>query len=420
MRIMDVQKFTGEQFSKFRERRVSQYTRFLDKSVEFYTYFAINKVLSTTEIGNMNIDSYIGKDSPVRYNKINNLPMYGFPRITSESEYEVEQAGLNMDSFTGELIMLSEIIEPCEGDCFILNSYNQNRYFIVTNVANEVLRSRPYYILQFVAGIPDYLPQLQSQVVDEFNALFDNIGTEDRVVISNKEYSQLAHYTDIYKDLMSYYLNEYFVPKLTLFELDTDIPPETTLYRYTDKFLAKFMTRNRVIVMDNLTKGSLMLDYNALYDKDDFMEYKRSIYNAIETKSIKRLAECRYISMTEIKSPFALITGETDVSYYTSQYFLMEKAPEPCSYNLPYDNSEIFRRYNQKDESYSDDAHSRVMSIITKYLHDVIIDPGYFYDLYGSDGSLDPLEEYMYLPIILFIISKQIDGLTKRTNILYR
>ena len=49
-----------------------------------------------------------------------------------------------------------------------------------------------------------------------------------------------------------------------------------------DKFLTKFMEKNRIIVMDLLTKGSLMLDYNALYDEDE-----HEIYNTLDKRERK-------------------------------------------------------------------------------------------------------------------------------------
>ena len=119
MRIMDVQDFRTDQYENYRERRTSQFIKFLDKDVDFVTYFHINKNLSTTEIGNNNIDSFIGKDSPVRYNQINNLPVYGMPVFDTRNDYDTDNGGLNADSFSGEIILLPNIIEPCEGDCFV-------------------------------------------------------------------------------------------------------------------------------------------------------------------------------------------------------------------------------------------------------------------------------------------------------------
>lgn len=409
MRIMDVQEFKTDQYNQYKERRTSQFIKFLDKNVDFVTYFHINKNLSTTEIGNYNIDSYIGADSPVRYNQINNLPVYGIPVIDTHNGYDNEQGGFTADDYSGELIMLPNIIEPSEGDCFIINVFDNRRYFQVTSVEQIVLKSKPHYVLQFHIGIPDYLPQLKKQVVEEYNAIFDNIGTHDKVVMSSKEYTLRMNYTDIYNDIMDYYLHTFFKQKITMFEMNILVNNKCgDVVKYTDKFLTKFMEKNRIIVMDKLTKSSLLLDYNALYDGDDYLEYKNTIYWAIENKDMHKIKECSYILLKELVSPFALLTGETDEKYYVSDYF-SKLEPADCMYNIEYDNSELIRRYKAKDISTDDSAHSKIMSIMINYFRGTMIMPGYFSDIY--DG-LDSLEQYMYIPILLFIIRDQINGLS--------
>lgn len=411
MRIMDVQEFRTDQYERYRERRTSQFIKFLDKDVDFVTYFHINKNLSTTEYGNNNIDSYIGKDSPVRYNKINNLPVYGFPVIGDMNGYDNDNAGFTADGFSGELIMLPNIIEPCEGDCFILDVFSRRQFFQVTQVEQIVLKSKPHYVVQFHIGIPDYLPQLMKQTVEEYNAIFDNIGTHDKVVMSNKDYNTRMNYIDIYNDLMDYYLNTFFKPKITMFEMETLVSNANNcnaLVKYVDKFLTKFMEKNRVIVMDKLTKGSLLLDYNALYDGDDYLEYKDTLYWAVENRDMHRLKKCSYIVLKELSSPFALLTGQTNEKYYLSEYFT-NLEPAECIYNIPYDNSEIITRYENKDISMDGSAESKIMYILINHMKNVPILPGYFCGLYGE---MDLLKEYMYIPIILFIIRDQINGIS--------
>lgn len=410
MRIMDVQEFKTDQYENYRERRTSQFIKFLDKDVDFVTYFQINKNLSTTEIGNNNIDSYIGDDSPVRYNQINNLPVYGIPVVDDRNNYSEDNAGFTLDDYTGELIMLPNIIEPSEGDCFIINIFDERRFFQVISVEQIVLKSKPHYVLQFHSGIPDYLPKLKKQVVEEYNAIFDNIGTHDKVVMSTKEFSMRTNYINIYNDIMDYYLHTFFKKKITMFEMDVILnDPCMSVVKYVDKFLTKFMEKNRIIVMDKLTKGCLLLDYNALYDNDDYLEYKNTIYWAIENKDMSKLKQTVYIILRELESPFALLTGSTDEKYYVSDYF-SNIEPTECLYNIQYDTSELIYRYKSRDISTDNTVHSKVMSIFTNYLRDTIIMPGYFCNLCGE---MDLLEEYMYLPLILFIIREQINGLSR-------
>lgn len=419
MRIMDVQKFIGTQYKDNERRRVSQYTRFLEKHVDFVTYFSINKILSTTSIGNFAVDSYIGKDSPVRYNRINNFPLYGFPLFTDENSYGEDGAGLNMDDFGGQVTMLPEIIEPSEGDCFILNMYDENRFFIVTEVTQVALKGKSHYILSFTSGIPDYLPQLKKQVIDEYNAIFDNIGTEDRVVISNKDYKLKSMYENTYKFMYTYYIHKFFNKRNTLFQANINVG--TLPISYTDIYCTKFMQDNRIIIMDKLLKECLVMDYNKIYDDNDYFDYMDTLYWAIENKDTRKLKKANYITIKKMVSPFSLSISQYDSDVYLSELYNFNNICDYDSENnynsIEFNFTDIVDRINSDKFYISDNAVDRCISIIVRYLNDdKIIQPGYFSSI--EFDTMTELEQYLLIPIILFIIRYNIYGLTHLNNII--
>lgn len=419
MRIMDVQKFIGTQYKDNERRRVSQYTRFLEKHVDFVTYFSINKILSTTSIGNFAVDSYIGKDSPVRYNRINNFPLYGFPLFTDENSYGEDGAGLNMDDFGGQVTMLPEIIEPSEGDCFILNMYDENRFFIVTEVTQVVLKGKSHYILSFTSGIPDYLPQLKKQVIDEYNAIFDNIGTEDRVVISNKDYKLKSMYENTYKFMYTYYIHKFFNKRNTLFQANINVG--TLPISYTDIYCTKFMQDNRIIIMDKLLKECLVMDYNKIYDDNDYFDYMDTLYWAIENKDTRKLKKANYITIKKMVSPFSLSISQYDSDVYLSELYNFNNICDYDSENnynsIEFNFTDIVDRINSNKFYISDNAVDRCISIIVRYLNDdKVIQPGYFSSI--EFDTMTELEQYLLIPIILFIIRYNIYGLTHLNNII--
>lgn len=419
MRIMDVQKFIGTQYKDNERRRVSQYTRFLEKHVDFVTYFSINKILSTTSIGNFAVDSYIGKDSPVRYNRINNFPLYGFPLFTDENSYGEDGAGLNMDDFGGQVTMLPEIIEPSEGDCFILNMYDENRFFIVTEVTQVALKGKSHYILSFTSGIPDYLPQLKKQVIDEYNAIFDNIGTEDRVVISNKDYKLKSMYESTYKFMYMYYIHKFFNKRNTLFQANINVG--TLPISYTDIYCTKFMQDNRIIIMDKLLKECLVMDYNKIYDDNDYFDYMDTLYWAIENKDTRKLKKANYITIKKMVSPFSLSISQYDSDVYLSELYNFNNICDYDSENnynsIEFNFTDIVDRINSNKFYISDNAVDRCISIIVRYLNDdKVIQPGYFSSI--EFDTMTELEQYLLIPIILFIIRYNIYGLTHLNNII--
>lgn len=416
MKILDVQELRKTQFDEYRKRRTSQFIKFLDKDVDFVTYYSINKAESTFTLENNDVDQYIGPNSPIRYNKINNLPVYGITRISDENSYDETDGGFTNESYEGEVIFLPNIIEPCEGDAFILNVFNENRLFVINQVTQTILKSKPHYVAKFHIEIPEYIEPINKQVVKEFNAIFDNIGTEDKVIISNEEYNLREQYKAIYKEFSDYYVNAFFKKKLTLFEVFFCACTKNTEknVHYIDKFLQKFMEEERIIVMDKLFKETLMLDYNSLYDHDDYLAYKKTLYWAIQNKDISNIPEnANFISIDKVNSPFALTYSITPNWYFTSEDVIVKS---DSSFGVDFDFSTIVKRYIEKDTSFnSSNPYSKILSIIVNYLCDNTIMPGYFY---GIIGNIDIVQEYELYPVILYIIREQIDRLTKLNTIL--
>lgn len=408
MRIMDVQEFKSDQYSAYKERRTSQFTRFLDKTVDFVTYYSINKAISTGSVNNLAADSYIGADSPIRYNKINNMPIYGFPIIGDQNGYDEENAGLTGLDFEGEIIVLQDIIEPVEGDCFILNIFSERYFFRVTEVKQIVLRSKPHYNVSFMVGHPDYLEQLNKQVVEEYNAIFDNIGTQDRVIISANEYDLRKQFEKIYKEISDYYIARFFDPKITMFELSLPMSIRNSLTKYTDKFLIRFMESNRIITFDSLLKTSFVLDYNSLGDTNDFIEYKKSIFWAIENKTMTKFIPAKFVEAKKIVSPFTLLKGQTDEECFVADKYCVDE-PTDNAFFFEYDYSAILQKWNA-DDTYeaADNPYDKALTIIVKYMKGIMMMPGYFADMIGE---MNPVQEYTMLPIMLFIIREQIKGL---------
>lgn len=415
MKILNVQEYRKTQYDSYRKRRTSQFIKFLDKNVDFVTYFSINKAESTYSLENQSVDSYIGKDSPIRYNKIYNLPVYGFPIISNENDFDIENGGLSNEGYEGELIFLPEIIEPSEGDVFILDIFNQSLPFIINTVTQTVLKSKPHYVVRFHAGVPDYLPQLQSQVVGEYNAIFDNIGTQDKVIISNNDYDLNEQYKDIYKTFNEYYKSAFFKSKLTLFETELDQLTDTghTIH-YIDKFLHKFMEENRIVIMDSLLRDNLIMDYNNLFDDNDFRTYKKSLYWAIINKDISSIPDnVNFTTIRKINSPFTVIYATHPEWYFTGEDFITKKEN---SFGIEFNIEEIVNRYISRDTSIDGNKpYTRVLSMIVNYLYGNHIAPGYFE---GIIGELSVIQEYELIPIIMYIIREQMNSLTKTGNIL--
>ena len=105
--FIDEQSYVEENIFKYENRLNSQITRFLDKSPVFTTFFHLNVNETTVDDGFRDIESIIGNRSPLRFQRIENFPLYGLdPVILS-----IQDADQGLDTeYSGECIIMPETI----------------------------------------------------------------------------------------------------------------------------------------------------------------------------------------------------------------------------------------------------------------------------------------------------------------------
>ena len=60
---------------KYEDKLNSQYTRFLESTPTYVTYYNINSIESTVDLGFSNVDKILGAESPLRYSEVKNLEL---------------------------------------------------------------------------------------------------------------------------------------------------------------------------------------------------------------------------------------------------------------------------------------------------------------------------------------------------------
>ena len=97
----------------------SKFTQFITGSGTplLVTYFNIDDTMSTADLGTETPDKMLGEDSPFRFNRIDNLPMYGLRDILPSKE-EIDMGLVDM-SLDMETFLLPNTIKPNIGDYFV-------------------------------------------------------------------------------------------------------------------------------------------------------------------------------------------------------------------------------------------------------------------------------------------------------------
>jgi len=167
--------------------------------------------------------------------------------------YDDEEAGL-LTEFTGEAIILPNTNTPCEGDMFYVNGLTFKAAMIVNEVREQALLGRTHYIISFHSTYPQKINSVEEQVIREYTAVYDNIGTDENVVMDNCSVAKLQILTDLYKKLDSGYKNLFYDRKTSTLKVPvTELSNNEEVF-LIDKYLLMFMNENRIIDMDNTLK----------------------------------------------------------------------------------------------------------------------------------------------------------------------
>ena len=188
-RMINVEKsqYLTQNIENFTNNKVGQYSKFIDKNPIFVTWLSINRVRTRNDVGTGGVESDVGKTSPIRFNRINGLPTYNIPELKPEPMYEENGFDISLDISDG--LLLPNTVVPQVGDYLIIKLPNATELaFRVNEFRYNTIQSNDFY--QYSADMKftgkNLINRFESQIVDEFETIFDNIGTEDKCLITER------------------------------------------------------------------------------------------------------------------------------------------------------------------------------------------------------------------------------------------
>lgn len=375
--------FINENVFKFEKRLESQYTIFLDKTPTFVNYYHINNVTSTTDNGFKHIDQFIGKDSPLRYQKITDFPIYGLESI--QLDLSEEDEGLTT-SYESDGVILPNTIKPLPDDFFTITYLDKCYLFRIVSINYDTIKSNNFYKIGFTLySADDTTEKLEEQVVLKYKCIFSNIGTEEKCIIQEDAIELMNRIEKVYTLLIDRYKRLYYNKKYNSFIYKYD-----NKYLY-DKYLTNFINVNQLFNKKN--------DFNTLYlSNEDYgdlfdIEYADTIYKFLEDLDKDSVNYKGFI--------YAPITGNQSVFLHYNTDEVRSVRFTPCSLTVPYVNNglidHIIENYYETIPLFE--------KMIVKYfnkdyesIYNIEIDE---LEKYKFEYSR---EEFIYIPMVLFIL----------------
>lgn len=391
--IIDEQKMLTDNMFEFEERVKSPVVRWSDKTYTPTEYYHIKNNETTADPGWNDVEEIIGDRSPVRFQVIHGLPIYGLESmVINLSETDIGLDG----SYEGEGTILPGTVTPLENDFFVIKVLKDDYIFRITEVAYDTIMPDNFYKISFILEYIDAGKKeaLDKQVRKKSTFIQDNIGTEERCIIEDDYYEDIRAINTMYEEMVENYITFFYNKKYNCILGDWKEGK-----KIFDPMQREFLHKHQLLrvkkQLDNIVLNELFTDARRK------IKYEASIYRCIETKNLKKLSRFLFYTfkgMNNRQTPFAR-WNDNNVVILDIQAIMDPEGPTLLS-----ENAEQVIRMNYPTDS-------KYLKLIANYMHR---------DLELTEIDLTLGEEllvlqeanteiFFFTPIILYIIRDTIN-----------
>ena len=376
-------------FKKFMDNPYYIYT---DKKGSTCTYYNINTTKTTLDEATRDNYSDLGTNSPIRFNKIYDTILYGIEKILIE--YDLGDTGIEAGEISGEALVLPNTFIPYPGDYFMINQLKNKWLFRVTGVQqNTIDTGAVLYKISYTLAYTDKDQGIDKQVVEEYNMMINNVGTNFSAVIKSSKYKLIEALEKYTIELKDYYNDLFYDDRVQSYTY----LHETGNFKVYDAFLIEFLIRNKVI------KGSTKYVYltQQLELPQSFgIDYNNTIFRTIEDRDIDNHKNRFVGNLYMVQQRTSLLYAYPD-DYYYMEYNSLNSNLYPIQV-FPLDILDIIRNNNK--------TTNVLLDIMIKYFNDENITMD---DLNGMKNIdyYNNMELYYYIPIAIYCIESTISNI---------
>lgn len=263
---------------------VSDYSKHLETKPILVTYYNQNLVTSTADKGLQDVEQHIGDNSPVKYNKVSDLPLYSVPLINLNLDFDDKGP---LVEFSGDGVIPPGIIQPLPYDYFKINYIDKTYLFKVDNVQMDTVRSNNYYKISFHFSKID--KGIEKNVTQNSTVLYDNIGSKSsKSILLDDDYKEAENLTSLLHDVKDYIVDKYWDEHLAYFIYDENV---------YDPWVNEYIRKEKIFKFDNY--NDIFVDMPCVIDDRGFtVDYETSFLFAMKERDIDTLKNANKIYMT--------------------------------------------------------------------------------------------------------------------------
>ena len=335
--IYDEKSLVDNQMYKYDKYLHSRLTKYTGSGRTLVKYYNQNDRNTTDSLGMGTHYQVIGPDSPLRFNRIEDMIIIGFtplsPQNGTASTTTVRNYQLEGDGF-----IIPGTIMPQENDFFIVNHLNMNNLFRVTEVIQDGLNTDGSYQIKYslYSTNPIDIENLEKQVVETFVMDLQTIGGDDLTpVIGKRDYEYRSRLIRMVDDMVENYKANFYDSKHNCFICHLN---GRSMFDVCGNM---FMAKNGIMISDN-SNNNIVLNENKIRSQMLDYWYQRSPY-----KWIERDAPLRYLDTFKFKTMSTFTFPDSSFANYGDDYEVIIpgdpwcQRPD-CEYYFPMEVYEIF------------------------------------------------------------------------------
>lgn len=266
---------------------VSDYSKHMETKPILVTYFNQNQILSTADKGLQDVEQHVGKNSPIKYNKIKDLPLYSVP--VTNLNLEFDDKGPMID-FSGDGVIPPGIIEPLPYDYFSIDYVGKKYLFKVDDVQMDTVRSNNYYKISFHFSKID--KGIEQNVSQHSTVIYDNIGSKaTRSILLDDDYNEAEKLTSLLIDIKNYIVDKYWDDQLAYFIYDENV---------YDPWVNEYLRKEKVFKFD--AYNDIFIDIPEVLNEREFtVDYETSfLYTILKEKDANILKNANRIYLNNV------------------------------------------------------------------------------------------------------------------------
>lgn len=393
--IFDEKTLLDGNIFKYEQRLQSHLNKYIDSGAILTKYYSQDENRSTVDRGLKDIDQLFGNHAPLRYNLIDDFPLYGFGQANPENSDEQQIEDINVD---GECIILPSTIVPNPNDFFILKHLKMDALFQVTNVEYDSMKVNGYYKIRYhlISTSRETIQELEQKIVGTYHTDLNLIGSTSNPIIKEEDFVLRKRIVQMVNQMIKSYRALFYSQRHNCF-----------LYHHPDFGVDWFdMCGNEFIskhgLMNYENASNVLMLNDKIHDVQLPLRYHDSIYNWLEMGAPARLLQKFFFTLSEADAyPYSSFVrtgdGDTLIMY-------------PLSVN---DVGLLAREYSYFDETQFTAFMSKDLEplneyekLIWKYIHKdtLSIEDVSLHTADALISSVKHIHIFLYTPIIIYII----------------